>query len=100
MHDGSVNGVISSEFNDRYSIPCRKVLAVCYSSYVLNGPKTHPTSHAMDKNRNFRSKEGFMRLLTTRLYPKVSELAAWIENYKWYSSLPLRAIVSLFCETV
>jgi hypothetical protein len=35
----------------------------------------------------------------TRVYPKVSGLAAWSENYKWYSSLPLGAVVSLFCES-
>jgi hypothetical protein len=32
----------------------------------------------------------------TRVYPKVSGLAAWSENYKWYSSLPLGAVVLLF----
>jgi hypothetical protein len=36
----------------------------------------------------------------TRVYPKVSGLAAWSENCKWYSSLPLGAVVSLFCESV
>jgi hypothetical protein len=36
----------------------------------------------------------------TRVYPKVSGLAAWSENCKWYSSLPLGALVSLFCESV
>jgi len=36
----------------------------------------------------------------TRMYPKVSGLVAWRENYKWYSSLPLGAVVSLFCESV
>jgi hypothetical protein len=36
----------------------------------------------------------------TRVYQKVSGLAAWIENYKWYSSLPLSTVVSLFCESV
>jgi hypothetical protein len=30
------------------------------------------------------------------VYPKVSRLAAWSENCKWYSSLPLGAVVSLF----
>jgi L-ribulose-5-phosphate 3-epimerase UlaE len=34
-----------------------------------------------------------------RVYPKVSRLAAWSENCKWYSSLQLDAIVSLFCES-
>jgi hypothetical protein len=36
----------------------------------------------------------------TRMYPEVSGLAAWNENCKWYSSLPLNAVVSLFCESV
>jgi hypothetical protein len=35
-----------------------------------------------------------------RVYLKVSGLAAWGENCKWYSSLPLCAVVSLFCESV
>jgi hypothetical protein len=34
----------------------------------------------------------------TSEYPKVSGLAAWSENCKWYSSLPLGAVASLFCE--
>jgi len=34
------------------------------------------------------------------VYPKVSRLAAWSQNCKWYSSLPLGAGVSLFCESV
>jgi len=35
-----------------------------------------------------------------RVYPKVSELAARSEKRKRYSSLPLGAVVSLFCESV
>jgi hypothetical protein len=35
-----------------------------------------------------------------RMYPKFSGLAVWIENCKWYSSLLLGAVVSLFCESV
>jgi len=31
--------------------------------------------------------------LNTRLYPKVFGLAVWSENCKWYSSLPLGAVV-------
>jgi hypothetical protein len=31
-------------------------------------------------------------------YPKVPGLAACSENCKWYSSLPIEAVVSLFCE--
>jgi hypothetical protein len=36
---------------------------------------------------------------TMRVYPKVSGLAAWSENCKLYSSLPLGAVVLLFCES-
>jgi hypothetical protein len=35
---------------------------------------------------------------STKVYPKVAGLAAWSENRKWYSFLPLGAVVSLFCE--
>jgi len=34
------------------------------------------------------------------VYPKVSGLATWSKNCKWYSSLPLGAVVSLFSESV
>jgi len=33
----------------------------------------------------------------TRVYPKVSGVAAWSENCQWCSSLPQSAVVSLFC---
>jgi hypothetical protein len=36
----------------------------------------------------------------TGVYPKVSGLAAWSENCKWYSSLPLGAVLSLHYESV
>jgi hypothetical protein len=36
----------------------------------------------------------------TRVYPIVFGLAAWSENCKWYSPLPLGAVASLFCESV
>jgi len=36
----------------------------------------------------------------TRVYQKVSGLAAWSENCKWCSSLQVGAVVSLFCELV
>jgi hypothetical protein len=32
----------------------------------------------------------------TLVHPKVSGLATWIENCKWYSSLPVGAVVLLF----
>jgi hypothetical protein len=43
------------------------------------------------------SKEGGLEVNTkyTGVYPKVSGLAAWSKNCKWYSSLPLGGVVSL-----
>jgi hypothetical protein len=35
-----------------------------------------------------------------RVYAKVSGLAVRSENSKLYSSLPLDAVISLFCESV
>jgi hypothetical protein len=49
------------------------------------------------KGRHFRYRS---RPQYMRVYPKVSGLTAWSENCKWYSSLPLGAVVSLFCESV
>jgi hypothetical protein len=39
-------------------------------------------------------------ILDTRVYPEVSGLAVWSENYKWYSCLPLGAVIWLFCDSV
>jgi len=39
-------------------------------------------------------------MVDTRVYPKVSGLAAWSENCNCYSSLQLDAVESLFCESV
>jgi Flp pilus assembly protein TadB len=44
-----------------------------------------------DKKNQEEEKERYRRV-----YPKVSGQAAWSENCKWYNSLPLGAIVSLF----
>jgi diadenosine tetraphosphatase ApaH/serine/threonine PP2A family protein phosphatase len=47
------------------------------------------------------STHGEMRIAyNTKVYPEGSGLAAWSENCKWYSSLPLGAVVSLFYEPV
>jgi hypothetical protein len=39
------------------------------------------------------------RGIYTRVYPKVPGLAAWSDNYKWYSSPSLGATVSVFYES-
>jgi hypothetical protein len=41
-----------------------------------------------------------LQTVTTREYPKVFGLVAWSEKCKWYSSLPLDAVLSLFFESV
>jgi hypothetical protein len=38
--------------------------------------------------------------INTSVNTKVSGLATWSENCKWYSSLPLSAVVTLFSESV
>jgi hypothetical protein len=40
---------------------------------------------------------GARQVEDTMVYPKVSGLAAWSGNCKWYSSLPVDAVVLLFC---
>jgi hypothetical protein len=55
---------------------------------------------ANDTLCNYCSGSHNLGIVHTRVYPKVSGLAAWSENCKWHSSLPLGAVVSLFCESV
>jgi hypothetical protein len=65
-----------------------------------------------DSRRRFlRAVEGYVMTIHERneyvreliiiktVYLKVSGLAAWNENCKWYSSLPLGAVVWLFCNS-
>jgi hypothetical protein len=40
------------------------------------------------------------RLIIMGVYPKLSRLTTWSGNCKWYSSLPLDAVVSLLVESV
>jgi hypothetical protein len=36
-----------------------------------------------------------------RVYPKVSGLAAWSENCKWYSTLPLKCnCIAILCQSI
>jgi hypothetical protein len=58
-----------------------------------------PSSSRSSKWTSFK-KFLHQNCVCTRVYPKVSELAAWSENCNWYSPLPLSAVVSLFCESV
>jgi hypothetical protein len=44
--------------------------------------------------------ESLKKFTYSRVYPKVSGLTSWSENCKWYNSLPLGAVVSLFYESV
>jgi hypothetical protein len=68
------------------------------SAHVISGitqkdKANHQTDAAVKKSEDDQAQ-------SMRVYPKVSGLAAWSENCKWYSSLPLCAVVSLFCELV
>jgi len=42
----------------------------------------------------------YAKVTHMRMYPEVSRLSAWSKNCKWYSTLPVCAVVSLFCESV
>jgi hypothetical protein len=64
---------------------------ICCVNQVLPLPTLHFAVQWCIRTANY---------FTTRLYPKVSGLAAWSENCKFYSPLPLGAVVSLFCELV
>jgi hypothetical protein len=60
----------------------------CHLHNLLNRTRTTDDAHRTETYCN------------TRAYPKVSGLAAWSENCKWHSFLPLGAVVSLFCGSV
>jgi hypothetical protein len=49
--------------------------------------------------QRYEELHNFYALPDTKVYQEVSGLAAWSENFKWYSSAPLGAVVSLFCES-
>jgi hypothetical protein len=52
------------------------------------------------KINNSSTKINNLTEMFTGMYPKVSGLAARSENCKLYSSIPLSAVLSLFCESV
>jgi hypothetical protein len=47
----------------------------------------------------FVNDQMLIEVVYMRVYPKVYGLATWSKNCKWYSSLSLGAVVSLFCES-
>jgi hypothetical protein len=63
----------------------------------VNSEELHNLFQSLNIIRMVTSRR--MRWMATRVYPIVSGLAAWSENCKWYSSLPLGAVVSLFYES-
>jgi hypothetical protein len=88
-------------------IPLQAYVLVCMN--VI--PKINPSksTHKMASNQWMKclgislshdTRTTHFSNLSTRVNPKVSRLATWSENCKWYSSLPLGAVVSLFCESV
>jgi len=80
-----------AESHNRQFIRRRIHLRLIRRLYNVHTERLRDTEHA-------GASEFFV--INTRLYLKVSGLAAWSENCKSYSSLPLGAVVSLFCETV
>jgi hypothetical protein len=79
---------------------CRKILimVILLSAYFINSSPLGPFSNVY-KTLPYRALRKARNSLYD-MYPKASGLAAWSENYKWYSSLPLGAVISLLCESV
>jgi len=67
--------------------------STCFPFTECNGFKRLMGLHGAHVNGNKQYK-------CSCVYSKVSGLAAWRENCKWYNSVPLDAVVSLFCESV
>jgi hypothetical protein len=60
-----------------------------------------PSLFTVQSTKTLRAPASVFRVpKDTRVYTKVSGLAAWSGSCKWYSSLPLGAVVSLFYESV
>jgi hypothetical protein len=63
-----------------------------------------PCHHGTARPRTVDGREHLQAWTVARIhmlvYPKVSGLAAWSENNKWYSSVPIDPVVSLFYESV
>jgi protocadherin-16/23 len=66
------------------------------TSYVVHLSENAPIGMEVVQVRS----HNFLPHMYTWVYPKVSGLTAWrSENCKWFSSLPLGAVVSLFCDS-
>jgi hypothetical protein len=64
--------------------------------------KTPLTRHIRLQQQPAAKKKKYIYIYThiyMRVNPKVPGMATWSENCKWYSSLSLRAVVSLFCKS-
>jgi hypothetical protein len=86
----TVEGELSSRREIQAKVPQGSVLAhTLYSSYKNDAPRTPGVQLAFLADDT-----------CTRVYSKVSGLAACSENCKWYNYLPLGAVVSLFYESV
>jgi hypothetical protein len=82
------------------SLPKYVFMAWCSIKKTAQGqlcpyPSPHTAFQFVQSTHNTR----FVNV-TRRVCPKVSGHVAWSENCKWYSSLPLSVVVSLFCESV
>jgi hypothetical protein len=67
----------------------------------LRRPRPKLSCGAKERRRRRRRRTGFTDDGdSTSVYPKVSGLATWSETYKRYTSLPIGAVLSLFCESV
>jgi hypothetical protein len=111
--DSSV-GIATGLRAERSGFDIRQGLGI-FRYRAQTGSGAHPASYPMDTGITYPGVKRLEREADhsppssaevkkawncTRVYPKVSGLAAWSENCKWYSSLSLDAVVSLLCESV
>jgi hypothetical protein len=78
-----------NHFQNLYTISPTSVEITFWSNDALNPKKLRTSTPEEERTGKY-----------TRVYPKVSGLAVGSENCKWYSSLLLGTVVSLFCESV
>jgi hypothetical protein len=77
------------------------IVVIHLTNIFLTVMKFHRSSLSLQKRVTESYPDNNYQIMpNTRMYSKVSELAAWSENCKWYSSVPLGAVISVFCGLV
>jgi hypothetical protein len=79
---------------------CGLFMCFCYRRVHFSLYTVKNTEAMLEVNKDIRLGVNAEEGKYTRVYPEVSGLATCNANFKWYNSLPLGAVVPLFCESV